>query len=106
MTREFDFRFFHESVSPGPLNIPLGQFRFLSKIRGDINELMFTTGVNDTDDNLFHGIAGVNVLCILYTIFNKLFGECILLGPPGCAQVFPLREPGPPRFFWWYENSD
>jgi hypothetical protein len=30
----------------------------------------------------------------------------ILLGPPGCAQVFPLLEPGPPRFFWWYENSE
>ncbi len=32
--------------------------------------------------------------------------ETILLGPPGCAQVFPLLEPGPPRFFWWYENSE
>ncbi len=30
----------------------------------------------------------------------------IVLGPPGCAQVFPLLEPGPPRFFWWYENSE
>ncbi len=33
-------------------------------------------------------------------------GHSTLLGPPGCAQVFPLLEPGPPRFFWWYENSE
>ncbi len=34
-----DFRllvFFHESVSPKPLSIPLGPFRIFSKIRGDI----------------------------------------------------------------------
>ncbi len=29
-----------------------------------------------------------------------------LLGPPGCAQNIPLLEPGSPRFFWWYENSE
>jgi hypothetical protein len=29
--------FFHKSVSPGPLSIPLGPFLF-SKIRGDIRE--------------------------------------------------------------------
>jgi hypothetical protein len=28
--------FFHESVSPKPLSIPVGPFRFFSKIRGDI----------------------------------------------------------------------
>jgi hypothetical protein len=36
-----DFRlqvFFHKSVSPGPLIIPLGPFRIFSKIRGDIRE--------------------------------------------------------------------
>ncbi len=32
--------------------------------------------------------------------------EGILLGPPGCAQNIPLLEPGSPRFFWWYENSE
>jgi hypothetical protein len=29
----FDFRFFHESVSPKPLSIPLGPFRIIYKIR-------------------------------------------------------------------------
>jgi hypothetical protein len=44
------------------------QFGIFSKIRGDICELMFITGVNDTGDKLFSGvndtgekfIAGVN----------------------------------------------
>jgi hypothetical protein len=30
--------FFHESVSPEPQSIPLGPFRFFSKIRGDIRK--------------------------------------------------------------------
>jgi hypothetical protein len=41
--RESDTRFsassfFHKSVSPGPLSIPIGPFRIFSKIRGDIRE--------------------------------------------------------------------
>ena len=41
--RESDTRistsgFFHKSVSPGPLSIPLGPFRIFSKIRGDNRE--------------------------------------------------------------------
>jgi hypothetical protein len=32
----FDFRFFHESLSPKPLNIPLGSFRSFLKICLDI----------------------------------------------------------------------
>jgi hypothetical protein len=44
----FDFWFFHESVSPKPLSIPLGSFRIFSKIRGDIRSSRFATGVNDT----------------------------------------------------------
>ncbi len=41
--------FFHESVSPRPPSIPLGPF-------GDICELMFITGVNDTGEKLFSGV--------------------------------------------------
>ncbi len=52
----FDLRFFHESVSPRPISIPLGPFRIFSKIRGDIHELMFFTGVNDTGEKLFSGV--------------------------------------------------
>ena len=44
--------FFHESVSPRPPSIPLEPFRIFSKIRGDIRELMFITGVNDTGEKL------------------------------------------------------
>ncbi len=43
----FDFSFFYESVSPGPLSIPLGSFRLFSKIRRDDHESMFISGVND-----------------------------------------------------------
>ncbi len=32
----FSFRIFHESVSPGPLSMPLGPFQIFSKIHGDI----------------------------------------------------------------------
>ncbi len=71
--RESDTRFstsgfFHESVTPGPMSTPLGLFRIFSKIREDILEWMFITGVNDTGDKLFTGVkntgdkvmAGVN----------------------------------------------
>jgi hypothetical protein len=44
----FDFWFFHESVSPKPVSIPLGSFQIFSKIRGDIRCSRFATGVNDT----------------------------------------------------------
>ncbi len=36
VSRDFDFWFFHESVSPKPLNIPLGPFQIFSKVREDI----------------------------------------------------------------------
>ena len=52
----FYLSFLHESVSPRPPSIPLGPFRIFSKIRGDICELMFITGVNDTAEKLFSGV--------------------------------------------------
>jgi hypothetical protein len=36
--------FFHESVSPQPLSIPLGPFRIFSKIPRDIRSSRFATG--------------------------------------------------------------
>ena len=48
--------FFHESVSPRPPSLPLGPFWIFSKIRGDIRELLFITGVNDTGNKLFSGV--------------------------------------------------
>ncbi len=57
LTRDFRSQFFfHESVSPRPQSIPLGPFWIFSKIRGDIHEFMFITGVNDTDVKLFSGV--------------------------------------------------
>jgi hypothetical protein len=41
-------RFFHESVSHGPLSMPSGPFQIFSKIRGDIRSSRRTTGVIDT----------------------------------------------------------
>jgi hypothetical protein len=60
--------FFHESVSPKPLSIPLGPFRIFSKIRGDIRSSRLTTGINDTGSKFATGVndtggkiaAGVN----------------------------------------------
>ncbi len=43
----FDFRFFHESLSPKPLSIPLGPFQIFLKILGDIHSSRCTTGVVD-----------------------------------------------------------
>ncbi len=43
-------------MSPGPPSIPLGPFQIFSKIRGDIREWMFITGVNNTGDKLFTGV--------------------------------------------------
>jgi hypothetical protein len=50
----FCFWFFHESVSPKTLSIPLGPFRIFSKIRGDIRSSRLTTGINDTGGKFCH----------------------------------------------------
>ncbi len=43
-------------MSPRPQSIPLVPFLIFPKIRGDIRELMFITGVNDTGEKLFSGV--------------------------------------------------
>ena len=43
-------------MSPKPPSIPLEPFWIFSKIRGDIRELLFITGVNDTGNKLFSGV--------------------------------------------------
>ncbi len=50
------FWFFHESVSTQPQSIPLGPFRFFSKIRRDIRKSRWTTGINDTGGKIPTGI--------------------------------------------------
>ncbi len=61
----FDFMFFLESVSPGSMTTPLGPFRIFLKIREDILEWMFITGVNDTGNKLFSGVndTGDKFIC-------------------------------------------
>ncbi len=45
-----NFRFFHESVSPGPLRIPWGPFKVFTKIRVDIRSPVSTTlAINDNN---------------------------------------------------------
>jgi hypothetical protein len=36
------------------------------------------------------------------------FDHCIIYGvrPARMRSSVPLLEPGPPRFFWWYKNSE
>jgi hypothetical protein len=41
---------------PGPQVFHWSLYEFLRKIRRDIRELMFITGVNDTGDKLFSGV--------------------------------------------------
>ncbi len=65
----FCFWFFHESVSPQPQSIPFGPFQICSKIRGDIRESRFITGINDTGGKFATGVndtggkiaAGINI---------------------------------------------
>ncbi len=59
--RESDTRFstsgfFHESVSPRPPSIPVEPFWIFSKIRRDIRELLFITGVSDNGNKLYSGV--------------------------------------------------
>ncbi len=39
------------------MSTPLGPFRIFSKIREDILEWMYITGVNDTAEKLFTGVS-------------------------------------------------
>ncbi len=64
----FDLRFFSWISVPQAHKYSIGAVLNFSKICGDIGELMFITGVNDTGEKLFGGvndtgekfIAGVN----------------------------------------------
>jgi hypothetical protein len=52
----FCFWFFYESVSPQPQSVPLGPFRIVSNIRGDIRKSRCTTGVNDSGGKFATGV--------------------------------------------------
>jgi hypothetical protein len=61
----FYFWFFHESVSPKPLSIPLGPFQIFPKICGDIRSSRCSTGVNDTGGK-WKKSSIIKVLIILF----------------------------------------
>ncbi len=54
--RFFASGFFHESVSPKPLSIPLGPFPIFSKLLGDIRSSRLTTGISDTGGKFATGV--------------------------------------------------
>ncbi len=56
VSRDFLLLVFYESISPQPQSIPLGPFRIVSKIRGDIRKSRCTTGVNDTGGKFATGV--------------------------------------------------
>ena len=57
LTRDFRLQvFFINQCTPGPQVFHWSLFEFFSKIRGDIRELMFIAGVNDTAVKLFTGV--------------------------------------------------
>ncbi len=55
----FDFRFFHESVTPWTPSILMGPFQIFLKIRGDIANFAFFAAVNDTSDNPCSGFLSI-----------------------------------------------
>jgi hypothetical protein len=56
LTQIFDFKFFHESVSPWPLSIPLGPFQIFYENSQRYPQLYVYRPVNDTSDKLFTGV--------------------------------------------------
>ncbi len=61
--------------------VPLGQFRIFTKIRGDIRESMFISGVNDTGNergkfwgiNFFHILLRVRATWVHFTFVDWIF---------------------------------
>jgi hypothetical protein len=53
-------------------------FEFFAKIRGDIRELMFINGVNDTGDKLFSGVndTGEKIIAGVVDTGEQLFPRC------------------------------
>jgi|688.fasta_scaffold2492116_1 hypothetical protein len=76
----FNFRFFHETVSPKPPSIPLGPFRIFSKIHGDIRSSICTTGVVDTGGKLTPAVRTGGKLPPVSLI-------PVICGSPGLAKI-------------------
>jgi hypothetical protein len=44
--------------------------------------------------------------CGLITNIDAWLATWYTVRPTRMRSSIPLLEPGPPRFFWWYENSE
>ncbi len=101
----FDFWFFHESVFPKPLSIPLGPFRTFSKLHGDIRSSRFTTGVVDTSGKW----TKFSIIKVWIILFGHLW-ELVLTYRYIFAFKFTLRSQQPDKvssicqrchWHWW-----
>ncbi len=75
----FDFKFFSWISVPQAPKYSIGAFLNFLKIRGDIRELMFITGVNDTGDKLFSGVndtGEIFIACVVDTVEQFIFPRC------------------------------
>ncbi len=85
------FKFFYKSVSPGPLSVPLGPFGMFLKIRGDIRESMFISGVDNTCDKRgkFWGVIIFIFFKIAYlsALYSCKFNFCLFF-------IFRPRQAG------------
>ena len=69
VTRFSTSGFFHQSVSPKHMSIPVRPFRIFSKIRGDIRSSRLTTGVADTGSK-WENLQSENLLWFLLDTFG------------------------------------
>ncbi len=83
----FDFWFFHESVSPQPLSIPLESFRIFLKIRGYIRSSRCITSVVDIGGKFATCVvdtSGAPWLANISANLRKKF-ETVLMGYSGAG---------------------
>jgi hypothetical protein len=86
-TRFFASDFFHESVSPKPLIIPLGPFRIFLNIHEDIGSSRFATGVVDTG-----GKWKKSSMRIKFFLSCQQFDNCSHCLPPVSTMLAKLVE--------------
>ncbi len=70
--------FFHESVSPKPLSIPLGPFQIFSKIRGEIRSSRFAAGIVDTGGKFATGVNNTREIGCKISRQCRWYRRCIL----------------------------
>jgi hypothetical protein len=85
------FKVFHESVSPGPLSVPVGQFRFFYEISRRFRESVLISSVNDTG-NKREKILRYKLFHILFKAYLSALYTCRM---NFCLfYIFRPRQPG------------